>query len=101
MLDLSQVTGFDWDEGNSLKSPEKHNLSQREAGQIFLDPRLLVFTDATHSDDEPRYHAYGSPTAGRLLQVSFTLRQNAALIRVISARSMSRKERSRYEQEEI
>jgi uncharacterized DUF497 family protein len=36
---------------------------------------------------------------GRRLQVSFTLRQNETLIRVISSRNMSRKERARYEQE--
>ena len=36
---------------------------------------------------------------GRLLHVSFTLRGDGRLIRVVSARSMHRKERLRYEQE--
>jgi hypothetical protein len=99
MLNLSQTTGFDWDEGNSRKSADKHDVSQREAEQVFLDPRLLVLVDERHSTEERRYHAYGSTAAGRRLQVSFTLRQDATLVRVISVRNMSRKERSRYEEE--
>jgi uncharacterized protein len=99
MLDLSQITGFDWDDGNSRKSAYKHDVSQLEAEQIFLDPHLLVLIDAKHSGEEPRYHAYGITVTGRRLQVSFTLRRNDTLIRVISTRAMSRKERLRYEEE--
>jgi uncharacterized protein len=99
MLDLSQIDGFDWDDGNSRKSLDKHGVSQMEAEQVFLDPRLLLLIDDKHSVHETRYHAYGSTAAGRRLQVSFTLRHDATLIRVISVRSMSKKERVRYEQE--
>jgi len=99
MLDLSQIAGFDWDDGNSRKSIDKHHVSQLEAEQVFLDPRLLVLVDEKHSGQETRYHAYGCTAAGRLLQVSFTLRRNATLVRVISVRPMSRRERARYEQE--
>jgi hypothetical protein len=41
----------------------------------------------------------GSRDRGRRLHVTFTLRGEADLIRVISARAMSRKERARYAQE--
>lgn len=99
MLDLSQITGFDWDVGNSRKSLEKHDVGQLEAEQVFLDPKLLVFIDTKHSDAETRYHAFGRTAAGRLLEVSFTMRHNATLVRVISTRSVSRRERLRYEQE--
>ena len=99
MLDLARIAGFDWDDGNSRKSLDKHGVSQMEAEQIFLDPRLLVLVDDKHSFHETRYHGYGATAAGRRLQVSFTLRQDATLIRVISVRTMSRKERARYEQE--
>jgi uncharacterized protein len=97
MLDLSQIIGFDWDDGNSRKSVEKHDVSQAEAEQVFLDPRLLVLFDEKHRSGETRYHAYGRTAAERLLQVSFTMRRNATLVRVISARAMSRRERFRYE----
>ncbi len=99
MIDLTRIIGFDWDDGNSRKSLDKHDVTQMEAEQVFLDPKLLIFVDEKHSVHEPRYHAYGGTAAGRRLQVSFTLRQSATLIRVISVRSMSRRERARYEQE--
>ena len=98
MLDFGQLE-FDWDDGNSRKSLEKHDVSQQEAEQVFVDPRVLVLVDEKHSADESRFHAYGRTAAGRRLQVTFTLRQNETLIRVISSREMSRKERARYEQE--
>ncbi|MBI3517219.1 MAG: BrnT family toxin, partial [Proteobacteria bacterium] len=44
-------------------------------------------------------HALGQTASGRRLHVTFTLRGGGALIRVISARTMSRKERRRYEEE--
>lgn len=99
MIDFSRITGFDWDDGNSRKSSDKHGVSQSEAEQVFADSRLLILADEKHSDEETRFHAYGETALGRQLVVSFTLRQNATLIRVISAREMSRKERSRYDQE--
>ncbi len=99
MLDLAQVEGFDWDEGNSRKSVEKHDVSQAEAEQIFFNDPLLIVEDVSHSAREPRLHALGRTDAGRLLHISFTLRGNGRLIRVISARTMHRKERLRYEHE--
>jgi uncharacterized protein len=99
MLDLVQVEGFDWDEGNSRKSVEKHDVSQAEAEQIFFNDPLLIVEDVGHSAREPRLHALGRTDAGRLLHINFTLRGNGRLIRVISARTMHRKERLRYEHE--
>lgn len=96
MIDFSRIVGFDWDAGNITKSVDKHSVDLREAEQAFLDRRLLVLVDESHSDDEKRFHAYGQSMDGRLLLVSFTLRQNYTMIRVISARDMSRKERQRY-----
>jgi uncharacterized protein len=99
MLDLSQIVGFDWDDGNTFKSAEKHAVSQAEAEQVFADSRLLVTEDVKHSERESRYHTMGRTVGGRLLHVTFTLRDNQTRIRVISARSMSRKERAYYDQE--
>jgi uncharacterized protein len=99
MLDLSQALGFDWDDGNSLKSAERHSVSQAEAEQVFADENLLLAEDVKHSQDEARYHALGRTVEARLLQVTFALRENGKKIRVISARDMSRKERVLYAQE--
>ena len=99
MLDLTRIEGFEWDEGNNRKSVEKHDVSQAEAEQIFFNDPLLILEDVGHSSRETRLHALGRTDAGRLLHISFTLHGGGKLIRVISARTMHRKERLRYEQE--
>src|SRR5262245_32788238 len=98
-MDWERIEGFDWDEGNDRKNVEKHQVSQGEAEQIFFNDPLLINEDAAHSVGEPRLHALGRTDTGRFLHVTFTLRNDGKLIRVISARPMHRKERARYEQE--
>jgi uncharacterized protein len=99
MIDFSRIVGFDWDDGNSLKSVNKHAVRQAEAEELFASDRLLIVEDPKHSQGEPRYRALGQTVLGRRLHVSFTLRAEGTKIRVISARDMSRKERASYEQE--
>ena len=99
MLDFDRIEGFDWDEGNVGKNVEKHQVSPSEAEQVFFNDPLGINEDAVHSVKEPRLHALGRTDGGLLLHVTFTLRNDAKLIRVISARPMNRKERARYEQE--
>ena len=43
-------------------------------------------------------NALGKTAQNRLLHITFTLRQNGTMVRVISARDMHRKERKAYEQ---
>ncbi|MCY4443094.1 MAG: BrnT family toxin [Deltaproteobacteria bacterium] len=90
--------GFQWDLGNAGKSADKHGVQQVEAEQAFFNEPLLVVEDIGHSAAEPRFHALGVTDAGRRLQVTFTLRERATRIRVISARHEP-EERVRYEQE--
>jgi uncharacterized DUF497 family protein len=90
-------TGFDWDEGNARKN-EKHDVTSAEVEQVFLNTPLLLANDVKHSQREPRFHALGKTDQDRRLQVTFTERGNGALIRPISARVMTRKERAVYEQ---
>jgi uncharacterized DUF497 family protein len=94
---LSKVIGFDWDEGNARKN-EQHGVSTAEAEQVFFNSPLLILSDAKHSQVEPRFHALGKTNEGRPVHMSFTLRNDDQLIRVISARDMHRKERFVYEQ---
>lgn len=97
MINFTQITGFDRDAGNERKN-DKHSVSQAEAEQVYFNQPLLILADETHSQNEPRYHALGKTDAQRALHITFTLRQEGTLIRVISARDMHRKERTVYEQ---
>lgn len=92
---LASATGFDWDAGNLEKNWTKHRVSAAECEQIFFNEPLVAAEDTVHSQAEPRFFALGRSDAGRLLFVVFTMR--GTLIRVISARQMSRKERKVYE----
>ncbi len=91
---LSTCTGFDWDRGNSRKIWEQHRASPSECEQVFFNRPLTVADDIGHSREERRFYALGQTDAGRLLFVVFTVR--CRLLRVISARDMSRKERKVY-----
>ncbi len=97
MISFDAVVGFDWDAGNARKN-EKHGVTQAEAEEVFLHRPLVVAPDAAHSAaGELRFHALGETRQGRRLHLTFTLRRNGTLIRVISARDMHRKERAIYE----
>lgn len=97
MIDLARIVGFDWDEGNVGKN-ETHSVNQGEAEQVFGNQPLVLAADIKHSQAEARYHALGRADDGRRLHVTFTLRGGGALIRIISARDMHRRERRIYEQ---
>lgn len=99
MIDLPAVIGFDRDDGNARKN-EKHGVSQSEAEEVFFSQPLLLLEDVRHGGQESRYHALGKTHEGRRLHITFTLREDGTLIRVISARDMHRKERSIHEQAE-
>jgi len=96
MIDLTKITGFDWDEGISRKNV-KHSVSIAESEQVFFNAPLLLLEDVKHSQMESRFHALGKTDDGRLLHITFVLRNDGKAIRVISARDMHKKERSFYE----
>ncbi len=92
--DLISFEGFEWDEGNRDKNRLKHGVSEGECEEIFFNAPLLIADDPKHSDIERRFAAFGVTDGVRFLTVVFTKRQN--LLRVISARDMSRREREFY-----
>ena len=98
IIDFDCIEGFDWDDGNRRKSVDKLEVGQLEAESIFFNDPLIVVEDVKHSGSEPRFHALGKTGNKRLLHVTFTLRRDNTLIRVISVRDMHRKERTTYEQ---
>jgi len=92
---LSRCTGFDWDEANLFKNWDKHRVSASECEQIFFNRPLLAQPDPAHSHEETRYYVLGQTDSSRKLFVVFTIRED--LIRVISAREMTRRERTAYQ----
>jgi uncharacterized DUF497 family protein len=88
---LAECEGFQWDGGNSAKIWDRHRVMPSECEELFFNQPVIVGSDAPHSAGEERFYALGRSDSGRLMFVVFTIR--GRLIRVISARDMSRKER--------
>ena len=94
-MSLPEFKGFDWDDGNVNKNWESHKVSPHETEQVFFNRPLIVADDVKHSGTERRYFVLGQTDDNRPLFVAFTLR--GVLVRVISARDMSRRERKVYQ----
>jgi len=75
----------------------KHGTTPEEAEEAFVSERSYFFSDVKHSTVEKRFILLGKTDKGRLLYISFTKRK--AKIRIISARSQSKKERKYYAKE--
>jgi uncharacterized DUF497 family protein len=95
---MASLEGFDWDRGNRSKNRLKHGVQPAEAEEAFFHRPLVVKVDQKHSSAEERFQILSRTAAGRRLFVVFTIR--GKLIRVISARAQSRKERRIYEKVE-
>ena len=87
---------YEWDQEKGTSNLEKHGVSFEEAATVFSDPLYVDFYDPDHSVDEHRYLIMGQSTAGRLLIVSYTDRDD--LVRLISAREVTASERKLYEE---
>lgn len=88
------LEGFDWSRGNAEKIWRTHRVSWEEAEQVFENRPLLTKKVTRPDIAEERWLALGASDAGRRLFLAYTMR--GELIRVISARDMSRRERREY-----
>jgi len=89
--------GFEWDDGNIDKNWKLHSVAFWECEEVFFNEPLVIESDVRHSAQELRYYALGRTNTDRRLFIVFTIRNS--LIRVISARDMTRKEKKIYEQQ--
>ena len=87
---------FEWDQNKAESNLRKHGVSFEEAETVFGDVFARIFDDEEHSFDEKRNGIVGHSVKNRLLIVSFAEREND-IIRVISARKTTPKERRKYE----
>jgi uncharacterized DUF497 family protein len=95
---LDECRGFERDDANATKIWERHAVTPSECEQVLLGRPLVTAPDIHHSRHEARYYALGRTGLGRRLFVVFTIRGD--LVRVISARDMSRRERKVFRRAE-
>lgn len=87
---------FEWDSQKAARNKRKHGVAFHEAATVFGDPQAITFSDPDHSEEEERFLTFGLSRFGQLLVVSHTAR--GSRIRIISARLMTRREMSIYEE---
>jgi uncharacterized protein len=96
---------FEWDENKNSKNIEKHGgLDFDTASGVFNDPNLVIVKDRLDpSSGEQRFHAIGAASIDEgedivLLLVVHVYRNKDGeeIIRIISARKASNRERGLY-----
>lgn len=88
---------FEWDENEAALNLGKHGVSFDEASTVFDDPLANIFDDEVHSFNEKREIIIGQSINNRLLLVCF-IQRPGEIIRIISAREATKRERKDYEE---
>ncbi len=85
---------FEYDPQKAKINQQKHGVSFAETEMVFFDP-LAIHDIDPDSVTEERFIAVGMGNKGLLLVVVYTLRGD--IIRLISARRATKKEKKTYE----
>jgi uncharacterized DUF497 family protein len=90
---------FEWDEAKAESNRRKHGIDFDDAIEVFYDPHA-VFEQDRVVDGELRWQTIGMAGEVVVLQVSHTVTEQNfdEVIRIISVRRATRKERRRYGQ---
>jgi hypothetical protein len=94
---MAGMTLFEWDEAKAESNLRKHGISFDDAIEVFYDPYAVLEQDRV-VDGELRWEAIGMVGDVVVLQVAHTVTELdfSEVIRIISARPATRKERTRY-----
>ena len=86
---------FTWDPQKAASNLRKHKVGFPEAATAFADPLSLTIPDPDHSVAEERFVLIGQSERRRLVVAHV---ERGELIRIISARPATRRERKTYEE---
>jgi uncharacterized protein len=92
-------TRYVWDEAKNRSNLRKHGISFKQAAQVFQDPFHVLIQDRFESGEE-RWQTFGVVDGVLLLIVAHTMDDSdefEEVIRIISARKATKRERRRYE----
>jgi uncharacterized DUF497 family protein len=88
---------FVWNPKKAASNSRKHGISFEEASTVFGDYLAVTGADPDHSVGEQRWMTFGVSSRRRLLAVSHT-EEEEDIIRIISARPATPRERKLYEE---
>ena len=87
---------FDWDDKKNDTNHQKHGIWFEDAESVFNDP-LQESKPNCIVNGEERWQTIGMSKTGEILKIIYTVRDNGKIIRIISARLPTPKERRYYE----
>ncbi len=88
-----------WDQEKNQSNQKKHKVSFELASLVFEDPFHLSILDRIENGEE-RWQTLGMVGSMVVLLVAHTFveREDEEIVRIVSARKATRKERQRYEE---
>ena len=90
--------GYQWDPRKAISNVEKHGVDFADAIGVFEDEWALTIKEQLIAGEQ-RFVTMGMDFLGRVLVVVYTYRNND--IRLISARTATKRERRTYEQKRV
>jgi uncharacterized DUF497 family protein len=84
---------YEWDPNKAITNIEKHGIDFTDAVTVFDDLNAVTIDDPDY--DEQRFITIAMDAFGRILVVTYTWRGD--IIRLISARKATKRERKQYE----
>lgn len=88
---------FDWDPAKAKRNLKNHGVSFNEAKTVFYDDFARQFYDEGHSEEEGRFLLLGVSNTSRILLICHCELESKDVVRIISARKATAKERELYE----
>ena len=86
---------FEWDSKKAQSNKRMHGIIFEEASTIFADLLSITIPDPAHSIGEDRFITIGTSVNNKIIVVVHSDRGD--IMRIISARKATRKERRQYE----
>jgi len=87
---------FEWDENKNRLNRKKHGLWFEEVLSVFNDPLGRLFPDGTDAED--RFILIGINQNSQVLVVVHCYRNKDSIVRIVSARKATKRERNFYEE---
>jgi len=88
---------FEWNSAKARSNLKKHGVSFEGAQSVFYDEYARQFDDDDHSDEEERFIMLGMSIKSRVLVVCHCERSGGNVIRIVSVRKATSRERSFYQ----
>ena len=92
---------FEWDPTKATSNYRKHGITFERAATVFNDPKALTIFDEWHGGNEERWITLGLDAQTFFVVVHHTYREKdeqAAYVRIISARKATKKEIKQFQE---